>query len=242
MADIYIIDSKACDSSFSNSHSDRMDSLDRFSTLLSKTCKFSNFRTLAKLNYGESHFSNPPSILSSIEFDKDDEFFATAGVSKKIKIYEYANVISEYLCSSETVKHNGFITSDLDRAHRKRLRQSDNDHDQAHSNNELYNDEDDYNDDQFGSASENFTSSSCQFPLLEISGKTKISCLSWNPYIKTHLISSDYEGMITLFDSSIGEPICYFDEHEKRAWSVNFNPLDPILVASGGDDAKGNEN
>jgi E3 ubiquitin-protein ligase RFWD2 len=27
--------------------------------------------------------------VSSIEFDRDDEYFATAGVTKKIKIFEY---------------------------------------------------------------------------------------------------------------------------------------------------------
>lgn len=27
--------------------------------------------------------------MSSIEFDRDDEYFATAGVTKKIKIFEY---------------------------------------------------------------------------------------------------------------------------------------------------------
>lgn len=30
-----------------------------------------------------------------------------------------------------------------------------------------------------------------------------------------------------------------FQEHEKRCWSVDFNLMDPKLLASGSDDAKG---
>ena len=33
-------------------------------------------------------------ILSSIEFDRDSAVFATAGVSKRISIYDYANVLA----------------------------------------------------------------------------------------------------------------------------------------------------
>ena len=30
-----------------------------------------------------------------------------------------------------------------------------------------------------------------------------------------------------------------YDEHEKRAWSVDFSRSDPMRLASGSDDAKG---
>lgn len=33
---------------------------------------------------------------------------------------------------------------------------------------------------------------------------------------------------------------CLLQEHEKRCWSVDFNLMDPKLLASGSDDAKGN--
>lgn len=35
-------------------------------------------------------------------------------------------------------------------------------------------------------------------------------------------------------------PFLSFQEHEKRCWSVDFNLMDPKLLASGSDDAKGN--
>jgi len=40
----------------------------------------------------------------------------------------------------------------------------------------------------------------------------------------------------------LGEMLYFvLQEHEKRCWSVDFNHVDPKLLASGSDDAKGNE-
>jgi len=72
-------------------------------------------------------------ILSSIEFDRDAQFFATAGVSKRISIYEFASVLA-------------------------------NPYPDVHC------------------------------PALELGTRSKLSCLSWHRYIKSNLISSDYEG------------------------------------------------
>ena len=66
-----------------------------------------------------------------------------------------------------------------------------------------------------------------------------LSCLSWNSYIKSYLLSSDYEGIVALWDTSYGSCIVKLDEHEKRAWSVDFSLLNPTQMASGGDDSKG---
>lgn len=33
--------------------------------------------------------------MSSIEFDRDDEYFATAGVTKKIKIFDYSAILKD---------------------------------------------------------------------------------------------------------------------------------------------------
>ncbi|RKO87985.1 WD40-repeat-containing domain protein, partial [Blyttiomyces helicus] len=64
------------------------------------------------------------------------------------------------------------------------------------------------------------------------------SCLSWNAYIKPQLISSDYEGIVALWDAAVGTSIRSFDEHDKRAWSVDFSTVEPMQLASGGDDTK----
>lgn len=40
-------------------------------------------------------------------------------------------------------------------------------------------------------------------------------------------------------DGFLRFPLLPFQEHEKRCWSVDFNLMDPKLLASGSDDAKG---
>ena len=37
-------------------------------------------------------------------------------------------------------------------------------------------------------------------PVVEMSTRSKLSCLSWNKYTKNHIASSDYEGIVTVWD------------------------------------------
>lgn len=67
--------------------------LDEFRESLVKFSRYSSCKTLATLGYS-TDLSNG-SIVSSIEFDKDNEFFAIAGVTKRIKIYDYLAVIRD---------------------------------------------------------------------------------------------------------------------------------------------------
>lgn len=59
-----------------------MDRLEKFSKSLHSFTSLSCFRELSTLNYGDQSCS----IVSSIEFDKDGDFFAIAGVTRKIKV------------------------------------------------------------------------------------------------------------------------------------------------------------
>ncbi|KAF2071898.1 hypothetical protein CYY_006777 [Polysphondylium violaceum] len=144
-----------------------------FSKNLLKFTRYNEFKVIATLKYGDLY--NTSSIVSSIEFDRDDEFFATAGVTKKIKIFEYAQI---------------------------------RDNVEVHS------------------------------PTREMTCRSKISCLSWNTYIKSQIASSDYEGIISLWDANTGQNVMLLEEHEKRVWSVDFSRADPTLLASGSDDTK----
>ena len=57
--------------------------------------------------------------------------------------------------------------------------------------------------------------------------------------MRDRIASSDYEGLITLWDTYTGNRVTLFEEHEKRAWSVDFSPCKPTCLASGSDDTKG---
>eukprot|EP00300_Choanocystis_sp_HF-7_P009513 c16471_g1_i2.p1 GENE.c16471_g1_i2~~c16471_g1_i2.p1 ORF type:complete len:571 (-),score=106.81 c16471_g1_i2:99-1811(-) len=75
-----------------------------------------------------------------------------------------------------------------------------------------------------------------QYPVHELGGEAKFSCLSWNPYIKAHLASSDYNGGVTLWNTSSCSVVNTFAEHKQRVWSVHFSRTDPKCLASGSDD------
>ncbi|XP_008053408.1 E3 ubiquitin-protein ligase RFWD2 isoform X8 [Carlito syrichta] len=117
-----------------------------------------------------------PSPSHSIEFDRDCDYFAIAGVTKKIKVYEYGTVIQDAV--------------------------------------------------------------DIHYPENEMTCNSKISCISWSSYHKNLLASSDYEGTVILWDGFTGQRSKVYQEHEKRCWSVDFNLMDPKLLASGSDDAK----
>jgi E3 ubiquitin-protein ligase RFWD2 len=72
------------------------DGLQEFRETLNKLTVHNSLRPLATLCYTSDPFSGS-SIVSSIEFDKDNEFFAIAGVTKKIKLFEYATVVTDTL-------------------------------------------------------------------------------------------------------------------------------------------------
>ncbi|XP_012681882.1 E3 ubiquitin-protein ligase COP1 [Clupea harengus] len=149
--------------------------LDDFMECLSKFTRYNSVRPLATLSYA-SDLYNGSSIVSSIEFDRDCDYFAIAGVTKKIKVYEYGTVIQDAV--------------------------------------------------------------DIHYPVNEMTCNSKISCISWSSYHKNLLASSDYEGTVILWDGFTGQRSKVYQEHEKRCWSVDFNLMDPKLLASGSDDAK----
>lgn len=68
--------------------------LDIFRENLVKFSRFKGLRPLASLSYS-SDVINYSTIVSTIEFDKDNEFFAIAGVTKRIKVFDYNSVVRD---------------------------------------------------------------------------------------------------------------------------------------------------
>lgn len=104
-------------------------------SFLGGMCKylaFSRLKVRADLKQGD--LLNPRNLVCSMGFDRDKEFFATAGVNKKIKIFE---------C-------NTILNGDRD----------------------------------------------IHYPVAEMINASKISCICWNSYIKSHIALSDFEGVV----------------------------------------------
>ncbi|KAM3283421.1 E3 ubiquitin-protein ligase COP1 isoform X1 [Capsicum chacoense] len=148
--------------------------LEDFQSVLSTFTRYSRLRVVAELRHSDLFHS--ANIVSSIEFDRDDELFATAGVSRRIKVFEFSSVVNE--------------PADV------------------------------------------------QCPVVEMSTRSKLSCLSWNKYTKNNLASSDYEGIVTVWDVTTRQSVMEYEEHEKRAWSVDFCRTEPSMLVSGSDDCK----
>ncbi|EXB72970.1 E3 ubiquitin-protein ligase COP1 [Morus notabilis] len=145
-----------------------------FQSVLSTFTRYSRLRVIAELRHGDLFHS--ANIVSSIEFDCDDELFATAGVSRRIKVFDFSSVVNE--------------PADL------------------------------------------------HCPVVEMSTRSKLSCLSWNKFVKNHIASSDYEGIVTVWDVNTRQSVMEYEEHEKRAWSVDFSRTEPSMLVSGSDDCK----
>ncbi|KAF8410785.1 hypothetical protein HHK36_003322 [Tetracentron sinense] len=148
--------------------------LEDFQSVLTTFTRYSRLRVIAELRHGDLFHS--ANIVSSIEFDRDDELFATAGVSRRIKVFEFSSVMNE--------------PADV------------------------------------------------RCPVVEMSTRSKLSCLSWNKHTKNHIASSDYEGIVTVWDVTTRQSVMEYEEHEKRAWSVDFSHTDPSMLVSGSDDCK----
>ncbi|KAJ3232451.1 coatomer subunit alpha [Chytriomyces hyalinus] len=234
-----------------------------FAESLSCISRVSSYKTLARINYADKLVSGtgsggiagggssgngsggPSSIVSAIEFDRDDEFFATAGVTRKVKIYEFESVVKDWTAEfggggngdSHAARRKGFVTKPAsgpvfvtDSLRDDPWNKSStgaNGYAQKSTDGSDNEDEDD-----------DVVDTIPRYPILEMNGRSKISCLSWNSHFKSHLAASDYEGIVTLWDSTSGRAIQEFEEHEKRVWSVDFNTSDPLLLASGSDDCK----
>ena len=74
-------------------------------------------------------------------------------------------------------------------------------------------------------------------PIVEMVTRSKLSCISWNKFISSELASSDYEGVLNVWDTSTGNLVHEYEAHSKRIWSVDFCCADPKLLATGSDDS-----
>ncbi|CAO1945127.1 unnamed protein product [Urochloa humidicola] len=144
-------------------------------SFLEGLCKYLSFSKLkVRAELKQCDLLNSSNLVCSLGFDRDKEFFATAGVNKKIKVFEYNMIVNE--------------------------------HRDIH------------------------------YPVVEMSNRSKLSCICWNSYMKSHIASSDFEGIVQVWDVTRSQVFVDMREHERRVWSVDFSIVDPTKLVSGSDD------
>eukprot|EP01087_Luapelamoeba_hula_P015917 TRINITY_DN4822_c1_g1_i1.p1 TRINITY_DN4822_c1_g1~~TRINITY_DN4822_c1_g1_i1.p1 ORF type:complete len:776 (+),score=137.71 TRINITY_DN4822_c1_g1_i1:208-2535(+) len=146
--------------------------LEMFSKKLSKLVKYSEFEVVSTFKFCD--VSQDMCVVSSISFDREDEFFAMGGLTKKIKVYEY----NPFICAPSRM----------------------------------------------------------HFPVQELTSDARISCIRWSPYIKAHLASSGYNGVLSVWDVSQSQVVWSAKEHEKRIWAIDYALPDPSKMVSASDD------
>ncbi|XVF33205.1 hypothetical protein REPUB_Repub17cG0148400 [Reevesia pubescens] len=148
------------------------DPLGNFFEGLCKFACYSKFEVCGTIRNGD--LLNSTNVICTLSFDRDEDYIATAGISKRIKIFKF----------------DAFMNDSID----------------------------------------------IHYPVVEMSNKSKLSCICWNNYIKNYLASTDYDGVAKTWDAGTGQEFCQYTEHQKRAWSVDFSQADPTKFASGSDD------
>ncbi|KAL5062386.1 hypothetical protein RYX36_024123 [Vicia faba] len=139
---------------------------------LCKFARYSKFEERGTLRNRD--LLSSANVICALSFDRDEDYIAAGGISKKIKIFDL----------------NATSSDSID----------------------------------------------IQYPVVEMSNKSKLSCVCWNSYIKNHLASTDYDGVVQMWDAGTGQPLSQYMEHQKRTWSVHFSVSDPKMFASGSDD------
>ncbi|KAL5718886.1 hypothetical protein ACHQM5_011742 [Ranunculus cassubicifolius] len=148
---------------------------DRHGVVFDGLCKYARYSKIEQRSVLRNvDLLNSGNVICSLSFDRDEDYFATAGVSKKIKIFEFDALLNDSI--------------------------------------------------------------DIHYPVIEMTNKSRLTCVCWNNYIKNYLASTDYAGDVQLWDASTGQVFSQLMEHEKRTWSADFSQLDPKKLASGSDD------
>ncbi len=67
------------------------------------------------------------------------------------------------------------------------------------------------------------------YPVHEIPSRVKLSCCTWNSYMKSNLIVSDYEGTVTLHDVAVGAEVRFYSSRPSIRCCPRA-PLPPLLL------------
>ncbi|KAJ8451161.1 hypothetical protein Cgig2_026970 [Carnegiea gigantea] len=154
---------------------EKQESSDSQGAFFDGLCKYARYSKLEVCGTLRNRdITNSTNVICSLSFDRDEDYFAAAGVAKKIKIFEFQSLYDNAV--------------------------------------------------------------DIHYPVIEMSNKSRLSCVCWNKYIRNYLASTDYDGLVKIWDASTGQALSRYTEHDKRAWSVDFSQLDPTKLASGSDD------
>nr|CAD7198084.1 unnamed protein product [Timema douglasi]CAD7264708.1 unnamed protein product [Timema shepardi]CAD7400306.1 unnamed protein product [Timema poppensis]CAD7576796.1 unnamed protein product [Timema californicum] len=229
--------------------------LDVFRENLVKFSRYNMLRPLATLNYSNDIFNNS-TIVSSIEFDKDNEFFAIAGVTKRIKVFDYGAVIrdtvdvhypcvemtsnSKISCVSWNSYHKGTLASSdyegsvtvWDAATGQRTKTF-----QEHEKRCWSVDFNDVDTRLIASGSDDarvkLWSLNIDHSVASLEAKANVCCVKFNPRSSCHLAFGSADHCVHYYDlRNMKEALSVFKGHRKAVSYVKFVNKEEIVSAS----------
>ncbi|KYN23336.1 E3 ubiquitin-protein ligase RFWD2 [Trachymyrmex cornetzi] len=229
--------------------------LDVFRENLVKFSRYNSLRPLATLNYSSDLFNNS-TIVSSIEFDKDNEFFAIAGVTKRIKVFDYGAVIrdtvdihypcvemvssSKISCVSWNSFHKGMLASSdyegtvtvWDAMTGQRTKAF-----QEHEKRCWSVDFNDVDTRLIASGSDDarvkLWALNTDYSVASLEAKANVCCVKFNPRSSCHLAFGSADHCVHYYDlRNMKEALCIFKGHRKAVSYVKFINKEEIVSAS----------
>lgn len=229
--------------------------LDLFRENLIKFSRYSELRPLATLNYSNDLFNNS-TIVSSIEFDKDNEFFAIAGVTKRIKVFDYGAVIRDnvdihYPCV-EMVSSSKISCVSWNTYHKSILASSDYEGTvtvwdaltgqrtktfQEHEKRCWSVDFNDVDTRLIASGSDDarvkLWSLNIEHSVATLEAKANVCCVKFNPRSSCHLAFGSADHCVHYYDlRNMKDALAVFKGHKKAVSYVKFLNLEDIVSAS----------
>lgn len=229
--------------------------LDIFRENLVKFSRYNSLRPLATLNYSSDIFNNS-TIVSSIEFDKDNEFFAIAGVTKRIKVFDYGTVVRDivdihYPCV-EMVSSSKISCVSWNSYHKSMLASSDYEgtvtvwdattgqRAKAFHEHEKRCWSVDFNDVDarlIASGSDDarvkLWSLNIDHSVASLEAKANVCCVKFNPRSSCHLAFGSADHCVHYYDlRNMKEALCVFKGHRKAVSYVKFINKEEIVSAS----------
>ncbi|GLG99565.1 Protein will die slowly [Gryllus bimaculatus] len=229
--------------------------LDVFRENLVKFSRYSTLRPLATLNYSSDMFNNS-TIVSSIEFDKDNEFFAIAGVTKRIKVFDYRSVIRDtidiYYPCIEMVSSSKISCVSWNSYHKGILASSDYEGTvavwdavtgqctktfQEHEKRCWSVDFNDVDTRLIASGSDDarvkLWSLNFNHSVASLEAKANVCCVKFNPRSSCHLAFGSADHCVHYYDlRNMKEPLSVFKGHRKAVSYVKFLNKEEIVSAS----------
>lgn len=233
----------------------RTPGLDLFRENLVQFSKYNTLRPLATMHYS-SDLHNNSTIVSTIVFDKDNEFFAIGGVTRRIKVFDYLAVVRDtvdiHYPNVEMMSNSKISCITWNSYHKNIMASSDYEGAvnlwdvQTGLRTKCFHEHEkrcwsvDFNDIDsrlIASGSDDsrvkLWSLNNEHSIATLEAKANVCCVKFNPKSSCHLAFGSADHDVHYYDlRHMSKPLCVFKGHKKAVSYVKFLNTNEIISAS----------